>query len=100
MTNAELLGLIRERGAYRDMAFQMQKALQEILALHPSNTDEGYNEWGEAECFVKARRIALNTLETLNKEFGSESRGLGTDVNGSALGNSGQGVSNSASAWA
>lgn len=100
MTNSELLGLIRERGAYRDMAFQLQTALQAILALDPAETDEGYNEWGEAECFCKARRIALDTMKALEKEYGRESLGSGSDVNGSAHGDSGQGVGHLAGAFA
>jgi hypothetical protein len=100
MTNAELLGLIRERVAYRNMAFQLQTALQAILALHPADTDEGYNEWGEAECFCKARRIALDTMKALEKEYGSESRRNGSDDNRSPDGDSGSGSSHLAGAFA
>lgn len=88
MTNAELLGLIRERGAYRDVAFQLQEALRAILALNPADTDEGYNEWGEAECFCKAQRIALDTMKALNKEYGSGPLDFGQDVNRGAAGDS------------
>ena len=38
-------------------------ALRRIAALHPeTNSDEGYNEWGEADCFRQAQDIARAVL--------------------------------------
>lgn len=71
----QYLELMQQRSAYRDMALKMQQALKDILALNPADTEEGYNEWGEAECFVRARRIALDTFDQLKKEFGNEPLG-------------------------
>jgi hypothetical protein len=82
------LSLMRERNAYRDIALQMQMALDAIRALHPSDTEEGYNEWGEAECFHRAQRIAFDTLNQLNKEYGSGPLDSGQDVNRGAAGDS------------
>lgn len=39
-------------------------ALERISSLDPDkDSDEGYNEWGEADCFRQARRIAIGALE-------------------------------------
>lgn len=46
----------RKRNRYR-------KALRKILQLRPEDTQEGYNEWGEAYCFQCARNIAKDALE-------------------------------------
>lgn len=46
----------RERNRYR-------KALGDILQLSPEDTQEGYNEWGEAYCFQRARDIAKGALK-------------------------------------
>lgn len=46
----------RERNHYR-------KALRKILQLSPADTQEGYNEWGEAYCFQRAQDIAKGALE-------------------------------------
>jgi hypothetical protein len=49
--------------ALADMAPALLDALEQIAALHPDkDSDEGYNEWGEAECFRKAQRIANKAL--------------------------------------
>jgi multidrug efflux pump subunit AcrA (membrane-fusion protein) len=38
-------------------------ALTKIASLDPAkDSDEGYNEWGEADCFRKAQEIAKNAL--------------------------------------
>lgn len=37
----------------------LREALARIAALDPStDSEEGFNEWGEADCFRKAKRIA------------------------------------------
>jgi hypothetical protein len=39
-------------------------ALQRITELNPSeDSEEGYNEWGEADCFRQARRVASAALK-------------------------------------
>ena len=39
------------------------EALQRIRDLDPSlDSDEGFNEWGEADCFDQAKRIAETAL--------------------------------------
>ena len=95
----EILALLNERSAYRDMAFQMQKALEEILALNPGDTDEGYNEWGEAECFSRAKSIAFKTFEALRKEYGSEFGNDGSNVKRGTSGHSEQGDGSLAGAF-
>lgn len=47
----------RERNCYK-------KALKKIRLLNPADTEEGYNEWGEALCFNRAQEIANEALET------------------------------------
>jgi len=38
---------------------ELLEALEKIAALNPEeDSDSGYNEWGEAECFNKAQAIA------------------------------------------
>jgi len=41
-------------------------ALQAIEELNPENTSAGYNEWGEADCFKQAQKIAKDALDALN----------------------------------
>ena len=44
---------------------ELLKALERIASLDPDvDSDEGFNEWGEAECFNLAQNIAR---EALNK---------------------------------
>lgn len=38
------------------------EALTEITELDASDTEEGFNEWGEAFCFGEAKRIAGEAL--------------------------------------
>ena len=39
-------------------------ALQKIADLDPSeDSEEGYNEWGEADCFNQAKKIANEALK-------------------------------------
>lgn len=39
-------------------------ALERITSLNPSeDSEEGYNEWGEADCFRQAQRIADEALK-------------------------------------
>ena len=59
----QMLQAMRERLAYRDMAFAMQEALKRIAG-------------GEAD----AQRIAQQTLDQLNKEYGDELGRSGQDV--------------------
>jgi uncharacterized membrane protein len=39
-------------------AERAEAALQRIALLDPADTDEGFNEWGEAACYVEAKDIA------------------------------------------
>jgi ribosomal protein L16 Arg81 hydroxylase len=42
----------------------LRKALNKIANLDPKfDSDEGFNEWGEADCFIKAQKIALAATE-------------------------------------
>jgi hypothetical protein len=42
---------------------RLREALEKISNLDPENdSDEGFNEWGEAECFYKAQLIARAAL--------------------------------------
>ena len=41
-----------------------KKALERINALDPLiDSDEGYNEWGEADCYRQARHLASEALK-------------------------------------
>ena len=41
-----------------------KRALKEIAALHPAeDSEEGYNEWGEADCFRQAQALADKALK-------------------------------------
>lgn len=43
---------------------QLEAALQKIANLNPGeDSDEGYNEWGEADCFRQAQNIAEAALK-------------------------------------
>jgi hypothetical protein len=42
---------------------ELEKALREISQLDPSDTKNGFNEWGEAECFNKAQDLAKRAME-------------------------------------
>ena len=44
----------------REMEIErLRAALRTISELHPDkDSDEGYNEWGEAECFGKAKELS------------------------------------------
>jgi hypothetical protein len=59
----QMLQAMRERLAYRDMAFTMQEALKLIAG-------------GDGD----AQRIAQQTLDQLNKEYGDEFGRPGQDV--------------------
>lgn len=51
-----ILGKVtRERNRYR-------KALKKIRRLNPVDSPEGYNEWGEAYCFQRAKDLASEAL--------------------------------------
>jgi hypothetical protein len=53
--------LIEEAEAERDA---LRKGLEEIAQLDPAlDSDDGHNEWGEAECFDKAQFIARQSLD-------------------------------------
>lgn len=42
---------------------RMRAALNRISALNPeTDSDEGYNEWGQADCFEQAKTIAIAAL--------------------------------------
>lgn len=41
-------------------------ALKAIEELNPENTSAGYNEWGEADCFGQAKKIAKDALDALD----------------------------------
>lgn len=41
----------------------LQSALLDIMALNPAtDSDEGYNEWGEAHCFHLAQQRAIKAI--------------------------------------
>lgn len=43
---------------------KLKSALEKIAALDPSeDSSEGYNEWGEADCFNQAQKIANEVLK-------------------------------------
>lgn len=45
---------------------ELEAALHKIAALNPEvDSDEGYNEWGEADCFRQAQEIAGEMLARL-----------------------------------
>jgi hypothetical protein len=45
---------------------EMIEALQKINSLDPSvDSSEGFNEWGEADCFNQAQTIAANILKQI-----------------------------------
>ncbi len=47
----------------------LRGALTKIAELHPDNdSDEGCNEWGEADCFVKAQRVARAAIASAPQE--------------------------------
>ena len=54
----EVARLERDLAAAIERAERAEAALQRIALLDPSDTDEGYNEWGEAACYVEAKDIA------------------------------------------
>lgn len=42
---------------------EAEAALRDIIALDPEHdSDEGFNEWGEAHCFKKAQDIARRAV--------------------------------------
>jgi hypothetical protein len=49
-----------------DREMQYREALEKIVALNPEkDSTEGFNEWGEAECFGIAQDIARQALRSL-----------------------------------
>lgn len=43
---------------------RLKEALERIVSLNPSeDSSEGYNEWGEADCFNQAQKIANEALK-------------------------------------
>ncbi len=47
----------------------ISKALHLIAELDPLNdSDEGYNEWGEADCFRQAQIIARSALASIDNQ--------------------------------
>lgn len=43
---------------------QLEAVLQRIAELNPSvDSEDGYNEWGEADCFRQAQKIAEEALK-------------------------------------
>lgn len=52
-------GRLEQMESDRKQALVWRDALHKIAALDPAvDSDEGYNEWGEADCFRKAQAIA------------------------------------------
>lgn len=67
LLQGQILGKVkRERNRY-------QKALKKIRRLNPADTEEGYNEWGEAYCFQRAQDIAGEALAMPTKSANSPS---------------------------
>lgn len=49
---------------YTRKAQKLAEALRKIEKLDPEvDTDQGFNEWGQAECFEKSQHIAKEALE-------------------------------------
>lgn len=49
-------------GSEEDFA-KLRNALKRIAALDPEkDSEDGYNEWGEADCFRQAQAIAKEAL--------------------------------------
>ncbi len=42
------------------------KALQQISDLDPENSKNGFNEWGQAECFEQAQDISRQCLAAIS----------------------------------
>jgi len=43
---------------------KLKEALEKIANLDPNyDSTEGYNEWGEADCFNQAQKIASEALK-------------------------------------
>lgn len=68
-----MLGVLRERSAYRDMAFQMQKALEAIRDMTPESVAEPNDVYGRVMCYHEAKKIARDTLRALSGEYGDGS---------------------------
>ena len=50
---------------------RLREALERIANLDPSyDSTEGFNEWGEADCFNQAQQIASEALKIQNTESG------------------------------
>jgi hypothetical protein len=58
-----LAGRVEQQVIIDDQAKQidtLRKALNKIANLDPEfDSDEGFNEWGEADCFIQAQKIAI-----------------------------------------
>ena len=52
---------------------ELEAAMKLIAELHPEkDSDEGYNEWGEADCFNQAQIIALSVSTNIQPIAKSE----------------------------
>lgn len=70
----QMMGVMRQRSAYMDMAFQMQAALELIERLSPVAIGQPDDAWGKVECYHEAKKIARQTLEAIDKEYGNGSK--------------------------
>ena len=60
--DAELIRTLQQQVA------TLRAGLENIRDLDPSvDSDEGYNEWGEADCFRQGQRMARQALELAAK---------------------------------
>ena len=56
------------QGHLSTLVDELRAALQEIASLDPeTHSPEGYNEWGQADCFTKAQTIAREALGELSQ---------------------------------
>ena len=67
------LALIRDRAAYRNMAYRMQAALNLIVGMTPDSIGQPDDAWGKVECFHEMKKVARQTLDAIAKEYGDGS---------------------------
>ena len=57
--------------AFCKKLLDLWEATEKIASLDPStDSEEGYNEWGEADCFGQAQKIAKAALAALEEKQG------------------------------
>lgn len=62
---ARVIALRQQNADLQAREARMAEALTRISSLSPStDSKDGFNEWGEADCFNQAQEIAKQTLST------------------------------------